>query len=38
MLINGIDAAQMRLLTHYDAGRAACERALAAIEEVAGSL
>ncbi len=38
MLINGINPAQMRLLTHYDADRQACERALAAVEEVAGSL
>jgi threonine aldolase len=35
VLINGVGAARMRLVTHYDAGRTACERALAAIEEVA---
>jgi threonine aldolase len=35
VLINGINPVEMRLLTHYDADRAACERALAAIEEVA---
>jgi threonine aldolase len=35
VLMNGIDATRMRLLTHHDAGRPACERALAAIEEIA---
>jgi threonine aldolase len=35
VLINAVGATQLRLLTHYDAGRPACERALAAIEEVA---
>jgi threonine aldolase len=35
VLINGINPTQMRLLTHYDADRAACERALTVIEEVA---
>jgi threonine aldolase len=35
VLINGISATRMRLLTHYDADRQACERALAVIEEVA---
>ena len=35
ILINAVGATQLRLLTHYDAGRLACERALAAIEEVA---
>jgi threonine aldolase len=38
VLINGINPTQMRLLTHFDADRQACERALAAVEEVAGSL
>ncbi|HSW48577.1 MAG TPA: GntG family PLP-dependent aldolase [Bryobacteraceae bacterium] len=33
VLINSLDARQMRLLTHHDAGRAACERALAAMDE-----
>jgi threonine aldolase len=37
VIINGINAAEMRLLTHYDADRAACERALAAIEAVVHS-
>jgi threonine aldolase len=35
ILINAVGATQLRLLTHYDAGRPACERALGAIEEVA---
>lgn len=35
VLINGVGPTRMRLVTHFDAGRAACERALAAIEEVA---
>lgn len=35
VLINPIDATDMRLLTHYDADRAACARALEAIEEIA---
>jgi threonine aldolase len=35
ILINAVSATQLRLLTHYDAGRLACERALGAIEEVA---
>lgn len=35
ILINAVSATQLRLLTHYDAGRQACERALGAIEEVA---
>ena len=35
VLINGINHVEMRLLTHYDADRGACERALAAIEDVA---
>ncbi len=34
VLINGVGPARLRLVTHYDAGRAACERALAAIAEV----
>jgi len=38
VLINGIDSTHMRLLTHYDAGRQDCERALSAIEEVAIAL
>ncbi len=35
VLINAIDARLMRLLTHNDVDRAACERALAVIEELA---
>jgi threonine aldolase len=35
VLINGIDARHMRLLTHNDVDRQACERALAVIGEVA---
>ena len=35
VLINPIDERLMRLLTHHDASRAACEKALAAIEQVA---
>jgi threonine aldolase len=35
ILINAVCATQLRLLTHYDAGRPACERALTAIEKVA---
>jgi threonine aldolase len=35
ILINGIDARRMRLLTHNDVDRASCERALLAIAEVA---
>lgn len=35
ILINAVGATQLRLLTHYDAGRPACEGALSAIEEVA---
>jgi threonine aldolase len=35
VLINGINPTQMRLLTHFDAGRTACERALEAIGQVA---
>ena len=37
VLINGIDARHMRLLTHYDVDRPACERALAAIEQAASA-
>ncbi|HSB15371.1 MAG TPA: GntG family PLP-dependent aldolase [Bryobacteraceae bacterium] len=35
VLINGINPTQMRLLTHFDANRTACERALEAIGQVA---
>lgn len=35
VLINAAGATQLRLLTHYDAVRPACEGALAAIDEVA---
>ena len=35
VLINGIDARHMRLLTHNDVDRQACERAVAVIGEVA---
>jgi len=35
VLINGINARQMRIVTHYDVDRAGCERALEAIEQVA---
>ncbi len=35
VLINPIDERLMRLLTHHDASRAACEKALAAIEKSA---
>jgi threonine aldolase len=35
VLINGINPTQMRLLTHFDADRTACERALEAIGQVA---
>jgi len=35
VLINGINSREMRLLTHYDADRAACEQAALAIAEVA---
>ncbi|MCC6859577.1 MAG: aminotransferase class I/II-fold pyridoxal phosphate-dependent enzyme [Bryobacterales bacterium] len=37
VLVNGINARQMRLLTHYDVDRAACERALKAIREAVTS-
>lgn len=35
ILMNGINANQMRLLTHFDVSRADCERAAAALAEVA---
>ena len=35
VLMNGVRGGKMRLVTHYDADRAACERALEAIELVA---
>jgi threonine aldolase len=35
VLMNGIDSTRMRLLTHHDVDRQACERALTAMEEVA---
>jgi threonine aldolase len=35
VLINGVRGGGMRLVTHYDADRAACEKALEAIEQVA---
>ena len=35
VLMDGIRGERMRLVTHYDADRAACERALEAIEQVA---
>jgi threonine aldolase len=35
VLMNGVRGGKMRLVTHYDADRAACERALGAIEQVA---
>ncbi len=35
VLMNGIDATRMRLLTHHDVDRPACERALRAMEEIA---
>lgn len=35
VLINGINPTQMRLLTHFDVSRRACERALESIAEVA---
>jgi threonine aldolase len=37
VLINGINARQMRLLTHYDVDRAGCERALAVVAEAVTS-
>ncbi len=35
VLMNGIDATRMRLLTHNDVNRPACEKALGAMEEAA---
>jgi len=35
VLINGINARELRLVTHYDVDRAGCEQALEAIEQVA---
>lgn len=35
VLINGINAREMRIVTHYDVDRSGCERALGAIEQVA---
>jgi len=35
VLINGINAREMRIVTHYDVDRVGCERALEAIEQVA---
>jgi threonine aldolase len=35
VLINAVDERRLRLLTHHDADRAACERALAAVGETA---
>jgi threonine aldolase len=35
VLMNGIDATRMRLLTHHDVDRPACERALGTMEEIA---
>ncbi|MBZ5592116.1 MAG: aminotransferase class I/II-fold pyridoxal phosphate-dependent enzyme [Acidobacteriia bacterium] len=35
VLINGINAREMRIVTHYDVDRAGCEQALEAIEQVA---
>jgi threonine aldolase len=35
VLFNGINAREMRIVTHYDVDRAACERALDTIEQVA---
>jgi len=36
VLINGINARQMRAVTHYDVNREACKRAAAAVAEVTG--
>jgi len=36
VLINGIDAETMRLVTHMDVDRAACGRALEALRQVCG--
>ena len=35
VLINGINAREMRIVTHHDVDRASCEKALEAIEQVA---
>jgi threonine aldolase len=35
VLVNGINAREMRIVTHYDVDRAACQQALEAIEQVA---
>jgi threonine aldolase len=35
VLFNGINAREMRIVTHYDVDRAGCERALDAIQQVA---
>ncbi len=35
VLFNGVNTREMRIVTHYDVDRAACERALEAIEQVA---
>jgi threonine aldolase len=35
VLFNGVNAREMRIVTHYDVDRAGCERALEAIEQVA---
>jgi threonine aldolase len=35
VLFNGINAREMRIVTHYDVNRAGCERALDAIQQVA---
>jgi threonine aldolase len=34
VLANGIDASNMRMLTHYDVTRADCEQAIRAMEEI----
>jgi threonine aldolase len=35
VLFNGVNTREMRIVTHYDVDRSACERALEAIEQVA---
>jgi threonine aldolase len=37
VLMNGVTGTLMRLVTHYDGSRAACERALEVVAEVAGT-
>jgi threonine aldolase len=37
VLANGMSAETMRMVTHYDVDRAACERALLAVREVVGA-